>query len=227
MIQTQQPSTLIDLFGCAEIKAISLWQPWASLVAAHVKRHETRHWPTTYRGPIAIHAAKRLDVAGAPEDLCIAALGRDWRHTVPLGAVVAVGVLTRCRDARAVLCGVTEADRAAGNFAPGRFAWAIERVRALDRPPRSPGPVQLGPAGGYRGTPRPPRRPRRRMPPDRVGVMGMVNQLYLPAMPPLLDDIEDDEQGAQGRACPRCCGQGVEPDGWDCEYCGGDGRVGL
>lgn len=128
-----EPAT--DLFGGAvSIKAISLWQPWASLIAAHVKRHETRHWPTAYRGPIAIHAAKRLDVAGAPEELCIAALAPDWRHTVPLGAIVAVGTLSRCRDARAVRCGLTQADLAAGNYAPGRYAWTIDNVRALATP---------------------------------------------------------------------------------------------
>lgn len=40
------------------MNAISLWQPWASLVAAGIKRIETRSWGTNFRGPIAIHAAK-------------------------------------------------------------------------------------------------------------------------------------------------------------------------
>ena len=37
---------------------MTLWQPWASLVVAGVKRFETRSWATSYRGPLAIHAAK-------------------------------------------------------------------------------------------------------------------------------------------------------------------------
>ena len=41
------------------MKAITIWQPWASLLASGRKRYETRSWATTYRGPIAIHAAKR------------------------------------------------------------------------------------------------------------------------------------------------------------------------
>ena len=41
------------------MKALSLWQPWASLVALRVKTIETRSWSTSYRGPLAIHAAKR------------------------------------------------------------------------------------------------------------------------------------------------------------------------
>jgi activating signal cointegrator 1 len=40
------------------MKAITLTQPWATLVAIGAKRIETRSWPTNYRGPLAIHAAK-------------------------------------------------------------------------------------------------------------------------------------------------------------------------
>lgn len=42
------------------MKALSLTQPWATLVAIGAKRLETRSWSTTYRGPLAIHAAKRF-----------------------------------------------------------------------------------------------------------------------------------------------------------------------
>lgn len=39
------------------MKAITLWQPWASLVGLGEKKIETRSWLTKYRGPLAIHAA--------------------------------------------------------------------------------------------------------------------------------------------------------------------------
>lgn len=42
------------------IKAITLWQPWALLMALKEKEYETRSWMTTYRGPLAIHAAKNF-----------------------------------------------------------------------------------------------------------------------------------------------------------------------
>jgi len=41
------------------MKAITLWQPWATLLACGAKLFETRSWATAYRGPIAIHAAAR------------------------------------------------------------------------------------------------------------------------------------------------------------------------
>lgn len=39
------------------MKAITVWQPFASLLAYGGKRFETRSWAISYRGPIAIHAA--------------------------------------------------------------------------------------------------------------------------------------------------------------------------
>lgn len=41
------------------MKAITIWQPWASLIMLGKKTIETRSWATSYRGPLAIHAAKR------------------------------------------------------------------------------------------------------------------------------------------------------------------------
>ncbi len=46
------------------MKAISLWQPWASLIACGAKPYETRSWapPRDLIGAtIAIHAAKKID----------------------------------------------------------------------------------------------------------------------------------------------------------------------
>jgi hypothetical protein len=124
-----------DLFGQTEtIKAISLWEPWATLMARGVKRHETRHWATDHRGRIAIHAAKTLDLAGAPDLLCLSLLGRDWSAACARGAVVAIGDLVACRPATDVGVELTRADQAAGNYAPGRYAWRIDRIRRLAEP---------------------------------------------------------------------------------------------
>ena len=40
------------------MRALTLTQPWAEAVASGLKVWETRSWQTSYRGPIAIHAAK-------------------------------------------------------------------------------------------------------------------------------------------------------------------------
>lgn len=41
------------------MKALSLWQPHALAIGLGLKPWETRGWSTGYRGPLAIHAAKR------------------------------------------------------------------------------------------------------------------------------------------------------------------------
>jgi hypothetical protein len=43
----------------AWIRALTLWQPWASAVIIGGKDVENRTWSTGYRGPLVIHAAKR------------------------------------------------------------------------------------------------------------------------------------------------------------------------
>lgn len=64
------------------MKAISLWQPWASLVACGAKPYETRHWapPRELIGQrIAIHAAKKVDkdAKAFAEDLMYGQHGAD------------------------------------------------------------------------------------------------------------------------------------------------------
>ena len=41
------------------MRCLSLWQPHAQAIALSIKPFETRGWKTDYRGPLAIHAAKK------------------------------------------------------------------------------------------------------------------------------------------------------------------------
>ena len=79
--------------------AITLWQPWASLIADGVKKQETRSWapPKHLIGErIAIHAAKRKLTKAELRELpsmihhdISARYGHFWEEDVPYGAVVA------------------------------------------------------------------------------------------------------------------------------------------
>ncbi|CQR74146.1 ASCH domain protein [Sporomusa ovata DSM 2662] len=84
------------------MKAITILQPWASLIACGKKQIETRNWATKYRGPIAIHAGARFDrklwnlslvdpIRNALDDL-----GYGNRNDLPLGAVIAIVDLVDC-----------------------------------------------------------------------------------------------------------------------------------
>jgi activating signal cointegrator 1 len=129
------------------IPALTLWQPWATLIAIGVKSFETRSWETAYRGPIAIHAGKnRRGLAlcrGEPEiEQALADAGylltasprdidRGWR-AVPLGSIVAVAELSACWPTDRV---VSEGRHDAyGDYSPGRWAWRLRRVCPLAEP---------------------------------------------------------------------------------------------
>jgi hypothetical protein len=43
------------------LRALSIKQPWASLIVNGYKRIENRNWPTKFRGPVLIHASKSID----------------------------------------------------------------------------------------------------------------------------------------------------------------------
>jgi hypothetical protein len=119
------------------VKAISLWQPWASLIAIGAKRIETRSWPCNYVGPLAIHAAKRMNgelqviARDFPFGPVLREAGLSPRD-LPLGCIVAVCRITGCKPTDEVH--PSDQERAFGDYAPGRFAWILEDIQRLSVP---------------------------------------------------------------------------------------------
>jgi activating signal cointegrator 1 len=129
------------------MKALSLTQPWATLVALREKSIETRSWPTPYRGPLAIHAAKNLKPVGGLEglkDLCqtppfcdaLVRAGIAFAGELPLGAVVAICRLAYCVPVEEVdaIYSPSRNERAFGDYSDGRFAWFLGDIVALPEP---------------------------------------------------------------------------------------------
>lgn len=128
-----------------EIRALTLHQPWASLVAWGVKRYETRPKPLSYRGPLAIHAAKVWDAKRAEEAAllldtlwltggihCDAIPGLEDLH---LGCVVAVVDMVGCeRMDPAVIGRQHKRELLSGDWRPGRYAYRLANVRPLETP---------------------------------------------------------------------------------------------
>lgn len=116
------------------MKALSLWQPWASLWACGRKRYETRHWATPYRGALVVHAAKRIctDIDDVLREICEDEFGGHWAVDLPRGALIAVCNLVACLPTDRLLLDGDE--RHLGNFTTGRFAWDAQNMRELLRP---------------------------------------------------------------------------------------------
>jgi len=86
------------------MKAITIYQPYASLIAVEAKKFETRSWYTPYRGTIAIHAAKKRDYEYKmqyPEAFVYAVDDVFYENQLawdclPHGAIIATAVLVGC-----------------------------------------------------------------------------------------------------------------------------------
>lgn len=132
-----------------KVRCISLWQPWASLMACGAKFLETRDWDTKIRGEVYIHASKTLQGIDSLFDVRVVeemedALGlalQNWETSLPFGALIAKGRLVetlRTEDAFALF----PEQSPFGNFGPGRFAHRYENLQRFT-------PIPLRGAQGF------------------------------------------------------------------------------
>jgi hypothetical protein len=112
--------------------ALSVMQPWASLLLAGVKRFDTRPWHTAHRGLLAIHASRKLTRDGRalcarePVRWLLRHTGHDDIRTLPCGGVLGTVNLLRCvRVEDLDLDALSETERSLGDFSPGRWAWEM------------------------------------------------------------------------------------------------------
>lgn len=122
------------------MKAISLWQPWASLVSIGAKAYETRSWTTAYRGPLLIHAAQRFRLEERQLALTLRfrgvlqQAGYDSTYKLPLGTFVAVAKLVDIVPTADIRGSLSDQELAFGDYTPGRFAWKLEGIKAFPEP---------------------------------------------------------------------------------------------
>ena len=143
------------------MKALTLTQPWASLIAVGAKRIETRSWYTQFRGPLAIHAAKgftaddkeacytpQFRAALAP----VLSVHLPIESQLPFGKIVCVCELLGCFPTSKLIWDEANNDVQSdfwprgfelidanneymfGNYEPGRFAWLLGNIRPLPVP---------------------------------------------------------------------------------------------
>lgn len=131
------------------MKAITIKQPWATLIALGLKEFETRSWATKHRGPIAIHAGKSIDKEAFNEPTIYSALvktGIESLIDLPTGAVIAIANLTECHKITSDYYSMYEQESAGtdkghlieddewwfGNYEEGRYAWQLSDVQAIE-----------------------------------------------------------------------------------------------
>jgi len=149
------------------MKALSMLQPWASLVAVGAKKIETRSWHTSYRGPVAIHASKGFSLderyacyekafknALLPfyPNMLAPDPGKPYRVYLPLGCVIATAEIACCyamdspwsHDGMADWVHELSAqEREFGGYDAGRYGWFLKDVVMLPEPIPAKGALGL------------------------------------------------------------------------------------
>ena len=141
------------------MKAITIHQPWASLLACGAKRYETRSWQTKYRGPIAIHASvmkrKCYDFIGSAvidvmEEALISGQQSYLFNDLPHGGIIATAMLVECwkvieHTPTAIILkqsnGIGE-DKISindpclkfGDYSVGRYVWGLTNMIMFPEP---------------------------------------------------------------------------------------------
>jgi hypothetical protein len=122
------------------VLALSLFQPWATLIAIGGKQYETRSWSTPYRGRLAIHAGRTFGWEGAklmtvePFRSVLHAAGIHIPSQLPRGFILATCRLVDCVRTEDIAGGLSDQEWAFGDYTPGRFAFNLDDVQALAVP---------------------------------------------------------------------------------------------
>ena len=103
-----------------EARGLTVREPYASYLVYGNKQYETRSRPTSYRGPVVIHAGKEM-----------------WGLRLPkpphLGCAIGIGELTDCVPmTEDFLRDISKEEKAQGFWSVGRYAWKIENIRPID-----------------------------------------------------------------------------------------------
>lgn len=130
------------------MKALTLTQPWATLVVIGAKRIETRSWGTKYRGRLAIHAAKSYprwarNLAVQEPFFTVLHQAGYPPAGLYLGCVIATAELVACwrvpvnwwTPEQRTEVGLSDLELAFGDFTPGRYLWFLKDVQPLEPVP--------------------------------------------------------------------------------------------
>ena len=122
------------------MKAISLWQPWASAMASGAKKNETRSWPISHRGDLLICSAKRKPTREEMADDALFAQAM----TFPFGMALCVVEVFDCQSSgmfyvssktpRLHQYRITQEEWDLGDYSHGRYIWMTRGLRTFTRP---------------------------------------------------------------------------------------------
>lgn len=112
------------------MKALTIKEPWATLIIEGYKAYEFRSWKTKYRGKILIHAGMSLEKENANKF-------KDYNLEYSKGAIIGEAEITDCIF---VTKEINEELKKINPLVYGKsghvekYAWKLENVKKYDKP---------------------------------------------------------------------------------------------
>lgn len=121
------------------MKALTIKQPWASLIMQGIKKYEFRSWQTKYRGDILIHSSKQVDKEAMKKY-------SKYLNSAPAGVILGVVTITDCikksEEFKQILIN-EKCDVYTKSSFESNYGWKIENVRVFDPPIKAKGNLGL------------------------------------------------------------------------------------
>ena len=121
------------------MQALTIHEPWASLLVAGKKRYETRDWQRNYRGLLAIHSGKQsvdpfdyplgLDEILDELEITQTNLNNNKGKIIAIAKLKAIIPMTN-----QFIKQQSDLERLTGFWQPGRYAWEITDIKSLSEP---------------------------------------------------------------------------------------------
>ena len=112
------------------MKALTIKEPWATLIIEGYKAYEFRSWKTNYRGKILIHAGMSLEKENAEKF-------KDYNLNYSKGAIIGEAEITDCIF---VTKEINEKLKELNPLVYGKsghvekYAWKLENVKKYEEP---------------------------------------------------------------------------------------------
>lgn len=118
------------------MKALSIKEPYATLIVKGIKKIETRSYKTNYRGPLLIHASK----SKVEKDVLA---NKDLASFYDIDELSYGGIIGKCEIVDCVYMDEKfleeikkhKVEYICGDYKLGRYAWILDKVERLEMIP--------------------------------------------------------------------------------------------
>lgn len=116
------------------MRALTLIQPWATLVILGEKQIETRCWSTNIRGKIAIHAGKKIDKKVFNDPIYKEVLEKYGitQKNIITSAIIGFCEIDDVKPTEELDLIISEKERVFGDYSPERYGWILKNIEPIE-----------------------------------------------------------------------------------------------